>query len=417
MLQMLISLSALFLSFSLLCLGHGLQNTLIGVRAALENFPDSLIGLMMSGYFAGFLLSTWTAPKLINRVGQIRTFAAAASLFSSTSLLHVLFVEPYSWIFFRLLHGFSMGMLYVVIESWLNALSTRSNRGRILSVYMIINFLCLALGQLFMVGIDPTEFTLFAIASVLTSFSLLPLLLSTRSRQPGLQSANLLKVKQLYKISPLATIGSIITGICSGAFWGMGPVYFTKIGMVPANIAWFIMLSFMGGLLLQWPIGYFSDRAGRRIAIACASAISVATSLAMIFFSGFETSERLYYLLPLAVLFGGFYYPLYSLVIALANDHLESDQFTQASATLLFLQGGGAIAGPVLATLMIALFGNSGLFLLLAGLFGCMLAFSVTRIVIGTPICETTTEQFVPLPRTATGITSFDPRTEFAESA
>lgn len=412
MLKTLTSLSALFLSFALLCLSHGLQNTLLGVRATIEHFPDGLIGLMMSGYFIGFLASTLVVPKIIDRVGQIRTFAASASLFSSTALLHAMVIDPYAWIFFRLLHGFSMACLYVVIESWLNALSSTENRGRVFSVYMLINFSCLSLGQFFMLLSSPTQFTLFAIASVLSSFSLLPLVLSSKTQQPPIFATEPLPLRTLIRTSPLATFGALVTGLLAGAFWGMGAVYFAKAGLSPGEIAWFMALSFVGGLIFQWPIGYLSDRYNRRIAIAIGSGVSVATSLLVIWFSGFAHDTRMGYLLPLAVIFGGFYYPLYSLSIALANDFLKPDQFTQASAALLFLHGGGAIAGPILAALFMMLMGNAGLFLFLTLLFGALLLFSMARIVTGRIIPAETTEPFVPLPRTATGIAVLDPRTE-----
>lgn len=411
MLKTLISLSALFLSFALLCLSHGLQNTLLGVRATLEQFPDGLIGLMMSGYFVGFLGSTLVTPRLIERVGQIRTFAACASLFSVTSLLHVLWLDPYAWIALRLLHGFSMAALYIVIESWLNALSTSENRGRILSAYMLINFLCLGLGQLFMVKFDPMDFTLFALTSVLASFSLVPLLLS-RTQQPVTIATISLPLRTLIRTSPLATFGAAVTGLLAGAFWGLAAVYFTKIGLKPANIAWFLGLTYIGGLVFQWPIGYMSDLLNRRVAIALCSLISIGTSLGMIHFSAFEHAERITYLLPLAVLFGGFYYPLYSLSIALANDFMKPEQFTQASARLLFLHGGGAIAGPVLATSCMSIWGDAGLFYLLIALFASLLLFSLVRMASGRPIPAATTEPFVPVPRTVLGVTTLDPRTE-----
>jgi len=401
MIKTLLPLSSLFLSFIFLCLANGLQNTLIGVRATLENFPDWVVGFMMSIYFVGFLAGAIITPYIINRVGQIRTFAAFASLFSSTSLLHILMVDPFGWIIFRFLHGFSMATLIVVIESWLNASSNGKNRGKVLSVYMIINFLCLSLSQLFMLFSDPMQFTLFALVSVLASLSLMPLLLS-RMQQPSIEIMEHISLHSLIRISPLATFGTFITGVCSGAFWGMSAVYFTKIGMIPANIAWFISLSFLGGLLFQWPIGYLSDYFNRRVAIVLCSLVSAISTLLILFFAEFEPQERIHYLLPLGILFGGFYYPLYSLAISLANDFLKPEQFIKASSKLLFLHAIGAIIGPMLAASCMMIMGDSGLFVLLTFLFTSLLAFAALRIASGRAIPEETTGSFVQMPRTIT---------------
>lgn len=409
MFSTLVSLSALFFSFGLLCLGHGLQNTLLGVRATLEHFPDWLIGMMMSGYFIGFLAATRLTPAMVARVGQIRTFAASASVFSATSLLHALVVDPYAWLFFRLLHGFSMACLYVVIESWLNAFSDASNRGRVLSVYMLINFSCLAVGQLFLTMADPMEFTLYAVASLLASFSLVPLLLS-RTLQPENLSTELFDMKALIRTSPLATFGAFATGISAGAFWGMGAVYFARIGLSTDEIAWFMSLSLLGGLAFQWPVGYLSDLLNRRIAIAMTSSFSVLTSAAVIWLSGDDFANDRSYLFAIAFFFGGFYYPIYSLVIAMANDYLKPEEFTQASAGLLFVHGAGAIAGPLAASLVMTVLGGKGLFLFLIAVFILLTLFSYARLAKGRTIPEATTEPFVPLPRTGSVAFALDPR-------
>lgn len=69
---------ALFIGIAMITLGNGLQGTLLGIRASMEGFPTTTTGLVMSCYFAGFLLGCLYVPKFVVGVGHIRVFAAFA---------------------------------------------------------------------------------------------------------------------------------------------------------------------------------------------------------------------------------------------------------------------------------------------------------------------------------------------------
>ncbi len=124
---------ALFFGFALICLGHGLQGTLIGVRSVLEEFTFISTGLVVAGYYVGFLLGSILIPILLNRVGHIRVFAALASLASIAILLHSVFIDPYSWFCIRIITGISLSGIFVIMESWLNDKATNQTRGKYLS--------------------------------------------------------------------------------------------------------------------------------------------------------------------------------------------------------------------------------------------------------------------------------------------
>ena len=168
---------ALFLGFSLICLGHGLQGTLIGVRAVLEGFSFISTGLIIAGYYFGFLGGSIVIPLFIERVGHIRVFAALASLASIAILLHSLFLDPMLWFLIRMLTGFCIAGIYIIMESWLNNKSTNTTRGKLLSFYFIITFSFVGIGQLLLNLSDPAKMNLFILVSILLSFALLPILL------------------------------------------------------------------------------------------------------------------------------------------------------------------------------------------------------------------------------------------------
>ena len=169
---------ALLLGFGILMLGDGLQGTLLAVRAYREGFPTAVTGLVMSSFYAGFLGGTLWAPGIVRRVGHIRVFAALAALASAGILVHAAFVHPALWFALRMVSGFCFAGLYIVAESWLNESASNRTRGQLLSVYMVITYLAVGGGQLFLNLADPSGYPLFVLTSILISIAVVPLLLT-----------------------------------------------------------------------------------------------------------------------------------------------------------------------------------------------------------------------------------------------
>ncbi len=364
----LIGIFALLLGAAALNLGMGLQASLLGVRAGIEGFPTLLIGLVMSSYYAGFVAGSLFAPKIVARVGHIRTFSAFASLASAAALCHAVFVDPASWIIMRMLTGVCFAALCLVTESWLNERSSNLNRGTVLSVYFVVILASTAAGQAFLMMAPPAGYDLFIFVSVIISVALVPIAL-TSTPTPAITAPRRMALRQLYGVSPVGVSGCFGAGLITGAFWALGAVYAQGKGLVTDEIAIFMTLVVGGGVVTQWPFGRLSDRMDRRIVIA-----GLAVSIAVLgIFAGlgfFPQGEGLY---VLGVLMGGLVLPLYGLVIAHANDFLEPEDFVPASASLLLLYGAGAIVGPMVATIVMRFVGADGLFLHL-GIAACLLA-------------------------------------------
>lgn len=402
------SVSALLVSFGILCVGHGLNNTLLGVRAGIEGYPAWVLGVMTSGYFAGFVVGARLCARLLPGIGHIRAFSAFASLASAVSLFHLLFLEPLAWIVLRALYGICIAGLYVVIESWLSALSERRHRARVLSVYMVINFLCLAAGQaLFFVG-SAASFELFVLVSIAISLALVPLTVS-RSRQPELAGSEHFGIRRLFQATPLGAGGCLVTGMISGTFWGLTALYLTRAGVAAGDVAIVTGAGFVGGLLLQWPLGMLSDRFDRRYVIAgalfiaslCAAAIAVTMA---------GDPPGVFVIGGMMLVFGGCSYTLYSLFIALSNDFLESRHLVSASSDLITLHAIGAIFGPLLASGAMAALGPHALFGYLSVVAVILLGLTALNVVRGRRAPARTTTEFVPLPRTAATLLEMDPR-------
>lgn len=367
------SVWALLLGFGLIMLGNGLQGTLLGVRATMEEFSTFVIGVMMSGYFIGMIMGSIMAPRLIKRVGHIRVFAALASLASISILAHGLYIESWVWTLMRVLTGICFAGLFVVTESWLNDRTSNETRGQMLSVYMLIGTLGLGAGQFLLNYRDPILLDLFIIVSVFISIGVIPVLLTARPA-PSFESAGVMSLKELYRASPFAVINNALVGMVQGTIIGFGAVYAAEvlpdIELVPLFLSSFLL----GSLIFQWPIGWLADRVDRRLVIGVLSSVSFVLCMLLLYVTQGTT---LYFLTVL--LLGGAVMPLYSLVIAHANDRLEPSQIVEASGCLVLVAGIGLSAGPVLAGYLMELFGSDAFFGLLATGFLVIVAFTTWR--------------------------------------
>ncbi|MEN8659958.1 MAG: MFS transporter, partial [Marivita sp.] len=363
----------LLLGMLLLMLGNGLQGSLLGVRGSTLGFSSVEMSLVMSAYFAGFLIASRVTPSMIRRVGHVRVFAALGSFVSAALLLFPTIQDPIAWILGRVVIGFCFCGVYVTAESWLNNSATNENRGQALSAYMIVQMLGIIIAQGLLVVPDPSGYLLFVIPSVLVSIAFAPILLSI-SPTPAFESTKRMTLAELYSVSPLGCVGMFLMGSVFAAQFGMAAVYATEAGLSIGQIPIFTAAFYVGALLFQYPVGWLSDRADRRMLIALSALIAGLASLMGMFFGG-----SFYVLVAAAFLIGGLSNPLYSLLIAYTNDFLEHEDMAAASAGLLFVNGVGAIAGPVIIGYAMQVMGPPGYFILLAVVLLALTGYAVYR--------------------------------------
>ena len=253
----------LFLGMLLLMVGNGLQGTLLGVRGSIEGFTTAEMSVVMSAYFVGFLGGARLAPRLIQRVGHVRVFAALGSFISAGLILYPTVTEPWAWIVLRVVIGFCFCGVYVTAESWLNDRATNQTRGMLLSIYMVVQTAGIVIAQYILVLGDPSGFVLFVVPSVLVSISFAPILLSA-APSPAFSRTKAMGFRQLFRSSPTGCVGMFLSGGVFAAMFGMSAVYGSLQGLTLPQISAFVASFYVGGLVLVFPIGWISDRMDRR---------------------------------------------------------------------------------------------------------------------------------------------------------
>ncbi|NBD29742.1 MAG: MFS transporter [Alphaproteobacteria bacterium] len=365
----------LFLGMFMLMMGNGLQSTLLGVRGGLENFSTFQMSIVMSGYFAGFLLGSRITPELIRRVGHVRVFAALGSAVSAVLILYPVLVDVWAWSIGRVVIGLCISGVYITAESWLNHSATNETRGQALSVYMIVQMGGIILAQYVLTLGDASGYVLFIIPSVLVSLAFAPILLSV-SPTPATETTKRMPLRNLVEASPLAAVGMFLLGGVFAAQFGMVAVYGSEAGLSVGQISLLVSVIFTASLVAQFPIGWLSDRMDRRILIVGAAAIGGAGGLIAALLG-----NSFILLLVGAAMVGGMSNPLYALLIAYANDFLEHDDMPAASAGFIFINGVGAILGPIVMGYAMGQLGVYAFWLLVAMLLLGLAAYGLVRMI------------------------------------
>jgi len=368
--------ATLLFGVAILLTGQGLQTVLLPVRATLESFSATAVGLIGGAYFLGFTLGCWRGVSMIRKAGHVRVFAAMTAVASAMPLLHGLWLNLEVWIALRLLSGFCFAVLYVVIESWLNERASNENRGTVFSAYIFINMTVLAVGQQLLLLEDPRQLQLFALVSVLVSLAAVPILVSAQQTPQEVAQARI-DFRELWRNSPVGVFGTLVSGINNGIFWSLAAVFVAAYSADPDMAAWFMTSAVVGGALSQWPLGWWSDRIDRRWVLVVIAAAGTVVSLATWLLAPRLPMEAL---LALGFAWGALAFPTYSISVAHANDWADPQAFVQVSAGLLLLYGIGAIIGPVLAPIVSRPLGISGLFLVNAVTFFLLLIYTLQRI-------------------------------------
>ena len=407
---------ALFLGYAVLIIAHGLQGNLLGVRAVLENFNIIATGALMSGYFIGYFVGANSVPGLVSKVGHIRVFAAFASMASLSILFHAIVVNPYAWILGRFITGFSIIGIFIVVESWLNDRATNKTRGKVLSIYMIITFIGLGLGVLLLNFSNPKQYEPFILVSLLLSIALVPILL-TKRKAPTFKKISSIKIKELYKISPLGTFSMFCVGFIHPAIFTMGAVYGALMNFSVLEISLYLFLITLSGAIFQWPIGYLSDRFDRRIILIITSLLGSVLTILCFFSvsvspdfinlsSGWKpilqhiTNHRMLFYIFIS-LYAGVSLPLFSLNLAYVNDFLPKEKFVSAGAGMQIIFGLSAMTAPFACSFFMKNFGPNGIFIFLfifqtlIGLFGI---YRMTK----RSIEENPDNTFTPMPQNIT---------------
>ncbi len=392
MLSPLLAVAAILAGITIVSLGQGVFATLVPIRLTEAGLSADRVGLVVAASAVGFLAGCLVVGRLIRLVGHIRAFSAFAAASCLAGLALPWTVGLPGWILLRLAMGFCSAGLFMVAESWLNELTPRHLRGRILTSYVIVVMLALGAGQALLTVVDTRDVLPFVLASAAFTLALIPVTL-TRSRHPSVPHRIRPILGKAYRNSPVGAVGCVVVGLVAATLQGVAPVWGVQRGFSTAEIATLMAATQIGGLLCQWPLGWLSDRIDRRWVILAAALCTIVAAVGSIA----AGSGSLTLLIALFALWGGMAEAIYPLSVAHANDHARPQDYVPLAGTLLILWSIGSAAGPLMATVAMERFGPDALFVYVAVLVGAFAGFVLWRMARRGRVAAGEAEHFVGL--------------------
>ncbi|WP_026871048.1 MFS transporter [Inquilinus limosus] len=367
--------AAIILGISVLQIANGILITILPISLTEAGYSIQAYSAVATAHSLSFLAGCVLSVRIIGAVGHIRAFAAYAAASSVTALSFAVAPDPTLWMALRLVTGFCSAGLFTVAESWLNEMTPNAHRGRVFSVYTIVQKVALVGGQfvLLLTG-GPVVLGLFMIASAFYSMSLIPVALN-RAGTPSIAAIRTLPLRKLYRIAPAALIGCVASGLINNAVASIGPIWGLAVGLSAGLAGAIPAMAQVGNLLAQWPLGRLSDRIDRRGVMLGASIVTMLVSLTL----ALVRPESEWLLAVLFGLWGAASISTYGICVAHANDLAPRGTAVALSSSLLLSWGVGACAGPLVASAVIDRIGPNGLFLYGAAVAAVTAVFTAWR--------------------------------------
>ncbi len=379
-------IASLLLGIGFLLAGNGLLFTLLPLRGAAENFGAVGLGIIGSSYYVGFVAGCVLAPYAILSAGHIRAFAALVALAVTVALAYGLAPNVYAWVGLRLINGFCLAGIYLVIESWLNSRTTNDTRGLLMSAYVMVNFGAFTVGQALVTLYPIEQASSFMIAAILASLGIIPVAL-TRSAQPAPITIVRFHPVRLYRAAPVGLVAAFMVGMANGAFWTLGPISAAGSGVDVSYVAMFMSAATLAGALSQWPIGRLSDRVDRRLVL-----FGILTGASVVGLALWLSAASGTTMIVFGLFFGALTLPTYSLAAAHAYDKTPASETVPTAATVLLANALGAVVGPLLASAVMRGLEPRALFLFIAATQALLAAyvFYRTKVQASLPVEEKT---------------------------
>ncbi|MDX2274177.1 MAG: MFS transporter [Hyphomonadaceae bacterium] len=351
------NVAPLIAALAILQLAGGLLGVRLPLAVSTDGLSNTSLGLIAASYSAGFMMGATICTALLARVGHIRVYAACAAIFAATTLALHFTHSVWAWGLARMIAGLVVALMFATIESWLASAISKSVRGEVLSVYMVVTKAALAIGPYLAFSYEPRAPEPWMIAAAIAALSMVPVCF-TSAEEPAAPKAQPLALVEQFATAPAAVIASFGAGLVNAGVLTLAPLYASQ-HYGPGAATEFYSAAWIGSLLLQWPAGKLSDRVDRRMVIAMLTGGAAAAAFALAVLSGAAPKGVAIFIF---FLWGACGLSFYGLAVAHMADRAEPHKLAQSAAGLLFVWAAGSILGPIIQGPIVDLLGIEGVF-------------------------------------------------------
>ncbi len=325
-------------------LTYSLTATLLALDLAQRGFDEGFIGANAAMHALGVLAMAVMLPRLAARFGLRRSVVTA--LASAAVLMLCFPAVPLIWLWFplRLLLGAASEVLFVLSETWLNALTPEESRARTMGAYTAALSTGFALGPLILSATGADGMLPYGVGAALALIAI-PFVLSRRIVAPVFDAPAHGNPVEYVRLAPLAMGATVLNAAVETAGLTFLALYAIDLGWPESRAAQLISCMMIGAILLQLPIGWLGDRMDRRRLVVLLAALSAA--LALVWPWALQQHPALIF--ALLFVWGGLFVGIYTIMLAIVGSRFSGSQLVGIYAGMGLMWGAGALLGPTLA--------------------------------------------------------------------
>lgn len=326
-------------------MSQGLLLPLLSVMLEDAGVSSDMNGINSAAMYIGIFFMMFFVEKPVIRFGYKKVIVAGVALVTLSTLLFPFTHSLAIWFVLRMLVGIGDSSLHYATQLWIVSSAPPERRGRFISLYGMSYGIGFSVGPL---GINLLPFgraVPFLVSAVFFAIVLLLVLRMSNEfperAEKGATTEN--RFVRTYRIAWFVLIPGFLYGLMEASMNSNFPLYGMRIDLSQHWISLLLLAFGVGSLILQLPLGIWSDRIGRKpILIACAIIGSIVFLLVPV------VGGQIWLLFLLFVIAGGVVGSFYSLGLAYAADLLPRAILPAANVIASIHFSIGSILGPSL---------------------------------------------------------------------
>ncbi len=363
------------------------SGTLVALYFAETGASQASAAIASASYSLGFLLGCFFAAGPISKIGYIRSFSAGAAISAGSALVFSLTEFEPALFFVRLMTGVATAGLFAIGDSWINEAADKASRGRLLAIYAVVMGIMSVTSQIVIVLAPDDLDRAFVLVTLLYCFAIV-VIAATRTTPPEIKSSANVRVLPLLKEAPTAMTGAFAVGFVQISVLSIVPYRLSVLGVSTIDVALLIGATYLGRILLQFPLGKRSDSTDRRRVIFAASLFATIILLGLSYFGTgdgvvFLQTSAQYSIVPflvISILLGGSLLTIYSLLVAHALDRSAPVFVSSSAVTMLLSYTIGSVVGPLFVSFASEIAGDGALGWICFVVMACYTIYGAYRI-------------------------------------
>lgn len=339
--------------------GH--NATAIGLNASISG----LATLLIAPFLPRLLHVLHTLPSM-----YLGLFLALGSLL----LFPMVDILPW-WFALRFAFGLGLSIHWVVSETWINAIVTERQRGRMMGIYVAALALGFLMGPVLLRIVGTDGATPFMWLAGLIALASTPLIF-THGMAPHMPAQPIGRAYRFVLRAPVPFVAAIIGGFIGSTLLNLFAVYGIANGWEEQAAIELVIAGGAGIVVMQLPIGWLADHFDRQKVLVGCSVVGLAATLALP-----TLLSHPILLWPVVFVWGGTIGALYTVGLTVLGQRFSVHQLSIANTAFIAMYQVGSMTGPAASGFAKDLWNPQGFIVAMAVAYAMALSVNVYRMV------------------------------------